>query len=487
MKKFGQFRYLVLFAITISGTAAAETFSQKTVFTPRAIGTNRAMEYTTWQEFAYGKVTAPSKAKINSHVALTAFYQESQKGADMGKYFGIGNGKNSFNVGPLTAVPGDPVAEVINNFLIHDLTDADNSTNKGTISFKPSQKTYGARLDYFQDINDPVKGFFFKASLPVVLVQNDMGMKNDGNEELTKFFKGTYTQVGDNAQTELTKGKIDGRHSVIGLADLNLALGYKLHSSAKKHAFFNVGVIIPTGTKPNGEYLFGPIVGNGGHVGFTTGLDGGVTLWTGKEEKASVRLLAALDYRYLFEAGESRTPSLNKSFFGAEKGTLNHYYLGGYLGKKESFPAANIFTRLLKVKPGSQGEALVDLSFKCSGFVIDLGYNAFYKEKESAWLKGWNDDSFGIVKRSYDMTNQLDVKNADTFVNDRTVKSTDFDIESIINPAQFSHKVFGGLGYSFTVSKEYLANLGLGASYEFASDNATMEAMALWIKSGISF
>jgi hypothetical protein len=407
----------------------------------------------------------------------------------MGKYFGIGNGKNSFKVDKVTG--GSP--DVINTYLIREQGTPDGSTLTGTISFNPKQEIYGVRLDYFQDVNTPFKKFFFKASLPVVHVQNDMGMKiPDGTTlntfTLPQFFKGTVTQTGLNSQTPLTKAKIDGRRSITGIADLNLALGYKLHQSPQHHLLFNAGVLIPTGTKKKGDYLFEPRSGNGGHTGFMVGIDGGVQLWASTSKEASVRVLGALDYRYLLEATEYRTPMLKESFFpataNASGGKLNYYYAGNYLGKTSSLPAANVFTQGIKVKPGSQGEALIDLSFQCSGFVVDLGYNAFYKEKESVWLKNWVDDTFGIVPRD---TNTSGASTREGFINTRGIKATDFDLESITNPSQFSHKLFGGIGYSFAMAQKYLATLGLGASYEFASDNAAMEAAALWAKMGISF
>jgi hypothetical protein len=512
MKRFMQLRYLVLFFITVSGTITAETFSQKTFFNPRAVGANRAMEYTTWQEFAYRQVTPPSKSRIFSHVALTPFYQASQKSDQLGQYFGIGNGKNSFTIGSADNVTAG-TSDIINSYLIHDQSAPDNNIIAGGISFNPKQEIYGIRLDYFQEVNSPFKHFFIKASLPIVHVQNDMGMKikdsvawvsdiiNDNTSySMSDFFKGLVTIQGRNVnsivnkQQPLTKAKIDGRRTATGLADLNLAFGYKLHQSEHNQLLCNVGVLIPTGTKTRGEYLFEPRCGNGGHTGFTAGIDGAVTLWTSAEKDASVRLLGALDYRYLFEANEVRTLSLNDSFFpSGTPNKLNFYYIGTEIGSLYGYPAANIFTRGLAVKPGSQGEALVDLSFKCSGFVIDLGYNAFYKEKESVWLKNWDAKNFIMVTRASPLSvlaNTISQKKggqAANILNASDIAISDFNLDAVSNPSQFSHKIFGGFGYSFALAHCYVAQIGLGASYEFASDNSTMEAAALWAKAGISF
>lgn len=501
-------RYFLVFCLVVWRPLAAEKFSQRVYFAPRTIDANRAMELTTWDEMIYRLRNSSAKMKIRSDFALTPFFQQSQHGAGIGRYFGIGNGKNSFYVGPYKQMldsTGQPKAEVINSYLIHDAEDYNTSTLAGTVSFNARQEVYGMRLDYFQHIDDPIKHFYFKALLPIVQVRQNIGMsipKADstavtisGKEySLKDFFRGEVdvpASTGqENAQLPLKKAKIHGDRCKGGVGNLNLAVGYKAYQSLQNHIFINAGVILPTDDKDKGEYLFAPRCGNGGHVGFTLGVDGGIELWSCKEKKALVRVLASLDYRYLFEATEHRTPMLKRSFFNqlqeAGDGSLNYYYLGGYNGTNVLFPAANVFTQSLKVKPGNQGEALIAISFKCSSFVIDVGYNAFYKDQESVWLKHWDDDSFALVARNFDTTNTI-IPTSDEVLNKRDVKASDFELKSVKNPSQISHKVFGGLGYSFMANPKCIPTIGAGASYEFISDNATMEAGAVWAKIGLSF
>jgi hypothetical protein len=249
-------------------------------------------------------------------------------------------------------------------------------------------------------------------------------------------------------------------------------------------------MIIPTGTSVRGEYLFDAIVGNGNHLGISTGFDAGLTPW--KEKNVAVSMQCAVDYRYLFEGTEDRLLALNKSFFpAAEVGALNHYFL---LGEKSIAtdqplkPAPNIFTRALRVTPGSQFEALTNIAFKCSGFVVDLGYNLFFKDKESVAIKSWDADKYGVALRTINTHLAIfDPTNVGCAINSHAIVQSDFDLESVTHPTQITHKVLGGFGYTFTLAKKYVSGLGAGASYEFATDNAAMENYAFWVKGSIAF
>ncbi len=501
-----------------AGMASATTYSGKTFLAPRAVGTNLPMELTTWHEYPYQKLEKRKGHKVRSHFELTPFYQASDNKEDLGKYFGIGNCKNCFVVGTENEFVAK-TADIAGVQLIHNLNlDQDHSV-KGTVSFNPKQEIWGARFDYFQDIDHPLKGLFFKASMPIVYVENSMNMciSNQTNVEvggktfsLNDFFAGnvevTEAMDKENLQSPLCYAKIgcSGKESKFGLADINLALGYKIHQSDSAHAFLSAQVIIPTGPRPNGEYLWGPVIGNGKHFGLGARLDTAVQLWSNKN--AAVRVLFDVDYRYLFESSENRTLGL--------KGCDNpfkfaHYYLVGKIGKSEQslFPAANVLTQSIKVKPGSQFDILADLSFKSSGFVIDLGYNFFYKDEESCWSKcfcssgccgtacettcgerccstgcGWEDGVYALVANSYNTEGEL----ADDDIL-MTLNSADLDVSTVQTPSQVTHKIFAGIGYDFDIAKRYPALFGIGGSYEFVSDNSALEGYSLWVKFGVSF
>jgi hypothetical protein len=247
-------------------------------------------------------------------------------------------------------------------------------------------------------------------------------------------------------------------------------------------------ISIPTGTRPNGEYLFQPVIGNGKHFGLGARLDGAIELW--KNKKAAIRALLDVDYRYLFESTENRTVGV-KSFNVPEavdtsiSSNLAHYYLAAMWDQVDQplFPAANVLTQGIKVKPGSQVDALADLSFKSGGFIIDLGYNFFYKDEEDCWIKSWTDDVYYIIDSAYN----THVKFDDLDYAVASLNLENLDISSVKTPSQITNKIFAGLGYEFNYSKRVPGIVGIGGSYEFASDNAALENYSVWLKLGVSF
>lgn len=504
-------------------TLSASTYSKKTFLAPRAIGTNLPMELTTWHEYPYQKLERRQGHKVRGHIQLTPFYQGSEKKDDLGKYFGISECKNCIVIGTENELTAK-TADVAGIYLIHNTALSEDESVKGTIKFSPEQEIWGARLDYFQDIDHPCKGLFFKASMPLAYVENKMGMcvSNATNVEvggktfsLNDFFAGNVAVTEDmsvsNMQSPLCKAKIkcSGSESKFGVADLNLALGYKIHQSDSSHVFLSAQVIVPTGNRPNGEYLWEPVLGNGQHVGLGARLDTAVRLWSNKH--AAVRFLFDIDYRYLFESSEFRTLGVKDCECDLN---LGHYYLAGKLGQENSplFPAANILTQRIKVKPGNQFDILANLSFKSSGFVLDVGYNFFYKDEENCWKKCcgsqdccgtscdsstscgtsccssgcgdccWQDGAYGIVRRGY--TTDTELVAAD-FV--KTLNSCDLDVDAVKTPSQVTHKIYAGLGYDFDISKRFPALFGIGGSYEFASENSALECYSVWLKLGLSF
>ena len=59
------------------------------------------------------------------------------------------------------------------------------------------------------------------------------------------------------------------------------------------------------------------------------------------------------------------------------------------------------------------------------------------------------------------------------------------DVEKAETPSQFTHKIFGGIGYIFE-GHTYPLIIGLAGHYEFDSDDG-MDNWGIWEKLGITF
>ncbi|MBX9830858.1 hypothetical protein K2X40_02790 [Candidatus Babeliales bacterium] len=494
-------RTLALLALCV-GTVFADNDSQyanRTFLMPRPTNVDKAMEWTTWHAHFFKK--HQEKHGINSHFQVTGFWQASTNDEDLGTYFGIGNGKNSF-------VVGDPTVDgvEINSFrLIHNADGGGGLSDPfpGTITFKPERESFGFRLDYIQDINAPIKNLFFKASMPIVHVETDMEISvadsvkqiilddpNNTEYTIADFFAGNINvsqnpMDNTNQQESLKFAKINGDRSKTGIADLDLALGYKYFHSATSHAFISVFVTVPTGSKVRGTYLFEPIVGNGHHVALGASVYAGAQVWSGEQGK--LRVDGCLNYSYLFEGTEQRTIGVKNITTGNTE-LLGFYNMGARIGQvdKPFFPLANVLTRDLRVQPNSQIDALLNLSFQSKRFIVEVGYNLYWKDQESIWVKN-TDDLIGQVG----IVSPTAVSNvaitAASFVGGAAFTADNLDINAAKTPSQITHKLSAGLAFKYKINNSYPSSLGIGGSYEFAPKNSSVEQYAVWGKAGFSF
>lgn len=477
-------QFLICLAVLSFGSSLVAS-SEKTFLMPRSFNTNLAMEYTTWHDLVFNY-----PYKNQSNLQFTPFYQASTEGSDIGEYFGVGNSKNSFKIFTQAEVNAG-TADVINRYLIHDHQNNLHQNIDGTVVLTPKQRAGGLRIDFFQHLNFPFKKMFFKASMPLVYVENDLNyevkdVENDPKQTILSFFKGeTIEQDAINKQDALTHAKLpESKKSKFGVADIDIALGYKIIAKENKHLFLNAAVTIPTGTRTRGEYLFEPLYGNGHHVALGLGLDAAFRLW--KKQRHSGKIFFAVNYRYLFEGTEKRTIPLNKVGYKAA-----HYYL---TAKKDDVigtaltPAANILTQDVSVRPGNQFDAIAMFNFKSKRFLLDIGYNLYTRETESISLKGqWKDDEYGVVKNDFNVTADASHPFNPTSVHAEFAINNDIlDIQGAATPSQLTHKLFGGVGYKFTIINNP-STVGIGGSYEFVNSNNALENYAIWAKLGLSF
>lgn len=490
MKRFSQKKLALLVGLTFFvGSISATTYSNKTFLMPRPILRNMAMEYTTWH-----KVTrnAP-KNQWGTNIQATGFYQESNNGTELGKYFGV-NKKNCF------VISGENADDVHYDFIFHDNENVNNETS-AIVKFEPQQKAYGVRLDCFQNLDFLLKNLYLKVAAPFVEIQNDINMQICNTAELfsdcklAQYFAGKKifhpTDNDENRQAPLTKAKIDGERNTSGVADIDLILGYKAIDKARYQIKFNAGLTIPTGSKVTGEYLFEPIRGNGKHWALGCGVDMEIDFY--KKKNWGIKVINAYNYRYLFKDPETRTVPLGKTVYHENTVTYNinlsQYYLLGLWeapANTDLIPAANILTLPLDVTPGSELEGLLNIGISYKKFIFDLGYNVFFKQAESLKLKDkpFEENQYGIIKTDFDTTGAITTLNS--YENKKLLSIQDLDFAAVSTPSQLTHKIYGAFGYTWD-KDDYSALLGLGGSYEFATSNNELETWALWGKVGISW
>jgi hypothetical protein len=534
----------LLAALMIVSSVSAKVYTNKTFLAPRSNNMNLAMEYTTWHK----QTSLVPDKNFGGTIQAVGFYEESDNKHDLGKYFGVCNYNNGNSVDDFIHVyPTNGIASYpaqprhwSSDFFLHtyNVTNVQ-KTLHDKIVWRPSREAYGVRLDYHQKLDKILKGLFFKVALPIVHVKTSMGWSSTGTsgcgggtgikqklqiaaltltgdeKSLADYLTGNVAEAtyASSKQVALCKAKIHNSNSTTGIADIDVVLGYNFLYESTKHVNVNIGFTIPTGNDPDGIYLWEAIVGNHGHWALGFGLDSAFQLW--QDGKSSLDFLLAFNYRYLFSATEKRTMGFkypNTSGFQSlnlanKKAMYGHWLLAGKKTETQATPFANFLTRNMKVTPGSHFDGIVQLAFNYDNWTFDLGYNLFAKEQEDVRLKcnpcadacgtscsdvdGWTDDTYGIALVGEQAGTSVNWNTATPFTNAQAyggsyINREHLDLDACTNPSVVTHKIYGGIGYAF-YDWDYPLMLGIGGSWEFETDNDSLEQWALWFKLGLTF
>ena len=476
---------LLITALTLSAQNVA-AHTNKTFLQPRNQAlVNLPLIDTTWSERKCAKL----EDRFGGNFQITGFYGQSTDNNNTGKYFGVNNlNEFALTTGATLNNASSSATTVDPSYLVH-INDATADTSVATVKLSPRVTHYGVNLAYFQDLSKIVNGLYMQVVLPINHVENDVRFNLTAgtdagsltSAELTNFFAGTHTKVvaNDNAQDVLKFAKIrTGKDSATGVADIDVLLGYKLLKKEKYHLGLNIAISIPTGNEPSGEYLFDAVYGSK-HFGLGGGLHAGARVWG--DEDHNFKLALNANYRYMFEASEKRTLGLANRNWSQYYGTV---VAASNAKAQQVVPLANLTTLNCDVEPGSQVDGVINLAYNKGGFNFGLGYNMYYREAESVSLKSgqFTDGVIALVARSKKMSED----DKTNMIEGAALKAADLSTASAATPSQFTHSVFGGLGYAFK-NWEYPLMLGLGGKYEFADKNSALEGWQGWIKAGISF
>lgn len=451
-------------------------------------------------------------------VQAVGFYQASTNDDDLGKYFGI-NGKRSLKVG--------------NN----DTTNTNNNTNdvdsrnlirksespqfgpgqyatlslQGTLNLAFERNVGGVRLDYNQDLDCLLKGLYYRLSTAVVQEETNAQLGLSGSVSQTvaggttagvtvaDYFAGNVSQTagGATAQSGLEYARIDGKHKKTALADIELLVGWNFLEAQKYHLGLNLGVLFPTGVRPKGVSLFEPTGGSSrGHWGLGLGIDGKAALWS--KDRQCLDLLIAANWRYLFKDNEKRTYDLLNA--DGSSNPWSRYLLAGSLGVKGVQPLANFTTLDTKVRPGNQVNALAMFTYKNCGFVLDVGYDFYFKDREEireADIYGFTAGQYGIAGNDYSGANnfaQANIPAAIPAINAYAgggatgsfITAAQLDRAGAESPDQITHSIVGSVGYCFKHWRVPLF-LGVQGGYEFAKKEQDVNQWNVGGRIGINF
>lgn len=482
---------------------ADEAIFGKTFFNHRSQGSNFAR----WLAGQAHHTHICDTDCINGSLAITPYYSQTFNAKELGQWFFF-NGTNTMRFA--NAGVGDVFAR---NFFLNDGFD-------GSITANPRVQNFIVDFNFFLGLDEWVRGLYFRVDVPINWTNWDMRLtetNTSGGATIAANKLGNVAAAASPRKTikeawagktldvntfpdlkqEMRFARIDGKQTKTSVADVNLMLGYDFICCDCAHLGVNFQVIIPTGTRPDGEFVFEPIVGNGRHVEIGGGLSGHFELWNNGCDQSFGVFVEGGAY-HMFRAKQKRTFDLKQNGIGSRYLLLKKFdSTPAYAGEVVFGP--NILTRNIKVSNNVHGDGVVMFDYQNGGFTFDVGYNIWGRTADKLTItEEIPADTYGVqgntdarvgVGTSDDTQSQADIK-GNFGATDATpvfISTSDLDIESATHPGAVSHKIFGHLGYTWE-NCDYLPFLGLGGELEFSGrNNRAFDQWGVWVKGGFTF
>jgi hypothetical protein len=178
----------------------------------------------------------------------------------------------------------------------------------------------------------------------------------------------------------------------IAFAELTAQLGWNFCSGPDYHCGLALRVAAPTGNRPEGRWLFEPIVGNGHHWELGGSLTSHWCVWKNLSETLHIYAYLDANVTHLFSTRQYRTFDLWKNplsrYMLALKFTQDTQdlkvhsdtttpidYAPAVQGARDLTPLANITTLPVDVSATVQGELVLQCALAYKNITCDLGYN----------------------------------------------------------------------------------------------------------------
>lgn len=397
---------------------------------------------------------------------------------------------------------------------------------QSTITIGPEQTIFGIGFHYRQGFwkNESWgRGVWLSISAPLLRVRHNMNLE----EQILKT-----SPIDDNAadtvvatMTEALNqpawkfGKITNRTmEKIAFADIEWKIGYEWLQHRPFHMESYLGLIIPTANRPQGEFIFAPIVGRGHHPGFMFGSSLGAELWSNIAYDRSVRYELTNHSEYLFHNTQTRSFDLKHKpwsryipVYENEQQARTQKALTSanpIKAQNNSTPGINVLTQKVSVTPGFSHTINTAFLYSQKRFQAEIGYNFFSKRAEHVKLADeWQEGPAIKHYQGQGTTNPIRTINGNTYleqivtnthgdvlipvsvVNYTTalIKEDDLDLESATTPCTLAHTLYATIG-SHWDDVEYPALINGGSSYTFSkSNNATVRRWLIWLKCAVSF
>ena len=400
---------------------------------------------------------------------------------------------------------------------------------EGIVCFTPRITSFLTDLSLFIDLNSWFNGCFLRVESPLTWTKWDLGMReqiiNSGNVTGAQGWRGNWTSVDTKLLSSFTDyscwekagtsyvDSVGLAHPLYAaklcpcgrakteLADLHVDFGVHAHEGEHYHVGLYARGVMPTGTKPDGEFLFEPIVGNGHYWELGGGVNGYAQLWKAADRSQEVGLYLDGSITHLFSSHQQRVFDLKGH------GLLSRYMLvtNNPTAPSSLTPAANITSAQVNVSIPMQIDLIALVNYANDVFSWNCGYNFWARSCEKI---DCCDIMANNVCDNCSATSGLDgitwmpytdstIKNLGEASLAPALSQDDLDLNSSRTKGS-SHKIFTSLNYSWIdIDDVVVPFLGIGAELELGkAESATANACCnrvslsqwgLWLRMGTEF
>jgi len=396
---------------------------------------------------------------------------------------------------------------------------------RSKISIRPEQSVIGVGFQgkkSFWVNEDSGRAFYGSLSFAVERVKNNLHFF----EEVISTGRGPLLTADDHVMANMTEafmqsewkfGKIDRQARIrTGVADMELKIGYEWLEQSPYHLESYLGALIPTNRKPNAEYMFDPVVGQGRHVGVIFGNHVGVEIWKDEAKDRDLRIEYSGNTQYLFRNTQCRTVDLVgrpwsryiEMYSSEEQATMaSNLPSANNLNDNFATPGINILTLPLKVRPGFSHNMNTAAILRMNNWILEGGYNLYCRQSECVklacpWCEGpaikggstsadsrngkGTTNPLRDIRGNYRLENNIQTNTALINYKQNMIKASDLDLISATSPCVITSTIYGSVGYRWD-DRDWPLFGNLGASYEFSnSHNGVLERWTLWAKLGVS-
>lgn len=309
---------------------------------------------------------------------------------------------------------------------------------RSEVTFKPRISNFLVDLNLYLGLDEWACGMYFRIHAPIVHTRWELratenvtatgangfeaGYMANVNVPTTSLrhsflsaVDGSYT-FGD-MKNPLLYGKIESgvadgsttssksRHSKTRLSDVEAALGWNFWQCEDYHFGLQIRGSAPTGNRPEAEFLFEPMVGNGHHWTLGGGVSAHAVLWRGCDEDRYFGVWMDANISHLFKTKQKRSfdfvgkPNSRYALLAEMSSSVANLYANPTDGDSANsvapsaqyvnnlLPAINVTTLDVDVSVAVQGDFALKFSYMSCGFEADLGYNLWGRSGEKFKLK----------------------------------------------------------------------------------------------------